>query len=342
MASAALHIVLVAAFLVLPGPFLKDDDPEPVEIVFYSPEDLERPVELPPELPEPEPAEVAELQPIEPPEPAPEPPPEPVERIVRHEPTPEPVPEPRPAVPEPARPKPKVRTDVFKTDTPAEPKVVASRKKARTGAFGEAETEPRAPTRTQPDRAVQAVGSFSDDSPDTPEAPTGQRNTRVVAASSFGDDTMTVPREGQPARRGGTVVQTAFVSETVSQPAAPRATGEVSRGGFEDEEAAARPTGKRRRTVVAEQPDSPVEIVSKPRPVYTDQAREMRIEGEVVLEVTFVATGKLRVLRVVGSLGHGLDEAAVDAAKKIEFTPARRDGRPVDHTATLRVVFRLA
>lgn len=351
-ASAALHIVLVAVFLVLPGPFLKDDEPEPVEIVFYSPEDLERPVELPPELPEPEPipepepepepapVEVAELKPLDPPPPAPEPPARPVERIVRHE--PEPVPEPPPVRPEPAKPKPKVRTDVFKTDTPAEPTVVATRNQTRTGAFGEDETESSAPVRERPDRAVQAVGSFAADSSDAREAPTGQRNTRVVASGSFADDSMPVPREGQPARRGGTVARTAFVSEVVDEPTAPRATGEVNRGGFEDEEAAARPAGKRRRTVEAEELDSPVEIVSKPRPVYTEQARELRIEGEVVLEVTFVATGQLRVLRVVGSLGHGLDEAAVDAAKKIEFTPARRNGRPVDHTATLRVVFRLA
>ena len=51
VASAVLHIVLVAAFLVLPGPFMTDDEPEPVKIVFYSPEELERPVELPPVLP---------------------------------------------------------------------------------------------------------------------------------------------------------------------------------------------------------------------------------------------------------------------------------------------------
>ena len=350
-ASAALHILLVAAFLVLPGPFMKDDEPEPVKIVFYSPEELERPVELPPKLPEPEPIpepepepepepiKVAELRPVVPP-PAPEPPAKPVERIVRHE--PEPAPKPLPAVPEPAKPKPKVRTDVFKTDTPAEPTVIASRKQARTGAFGEAETKPDAPALPRSDRTVQTVGNFSDDAPDEPEAPTGQRDTRVVASSSFGDEAMAVPREGQPARRGGTVTQTAFVSEAADQPAAPRATGEVSRGGFEIEEAAAPPTGQRRREIEGEEPESPVEIISKPRPVYTEQARELRIEGEVVLEVTFVATGQLRVVRVVGSLGHGLDEAAVDAAKKIEFTPARRNGRPVDHTATLRVVFRLA
>jgi TonB family protein len=88
--------------------------------------------------------------------------------------------------------------------------------------------------------------------------------------------------------------------------------------------------------------DSEVEILSKPKPVYTEEARRLRIEGDVVVRVTFGASGRLTVLGVVEGLGHGLDEAAIDAAKKIEFTPARRDGQPVDHTANLRVVFRLA
>jgi len=351
VASAVLHILLVAAFLVLPGPFLEDDEPEPVEIVFYSPEDLEQPVELPPEPPapepipdpepEPEPVKIAELQPVEPlPTPErptskltpPEPPPKPVEKIVRHEPVKQPE----------AKPKPTVHTDVFKTEAAPEPTVVASRRPSRTGSFGEVEAKPNAPARSQDATTVQSVGGFADDASDDSEAPTGQRDTRIVASGNFGDDAMAVPREGKPARGGGTVARTAFVTETADEPVRPRTAGEVNRGGFEDDEAAARPASDRRRTVEVEDPDSPVEIVSKPRPVYTDQAKDLRIEGEVVLEVTFVATGQMRVLRVLGSLGHGLDEAAVDAAKNIEFTPARRNGRPVDHTATLRVVFRLA
>jgi protein TonB len=336
-------------FLVLPGPFLKDDEPEPVEIVFYSPEELDRPVELPPELPEPEPipepepepepVAIAELTPVEPspeppvPEPpVPEPPVKPVERIVRSEPV---------AKPEVA-PKPKVRTDVFKTETPAEPAAVASRREARTVGFGETEPQPTAPVRSRPDRAVQVAGGFSADAPDSEEAPAGQRNTRVVANGGFSDGAMAVPREGTPPRRSATVARTTFVSEAAGEPAAERTASEVTRGGFQDEAAPKRTTSKRKRSVEVEDPDTPVEIVSKPRPLYTEQARERHIEGEVVLEVTFVATGQLRVLRVLGSLGHGLDEAAVEAAKKIEFTPARRNGRPVDHTATLRVVFRLA
>ena len=50
----------------------------------------------------------------------------------------------------------------------------------------------------------------------------------------------------------------------------------------------------------------PAEVISKPTPAYTVEARNLRIEGEVVLEVVFEASGKLRIVRVVQSLGHGL------------------------------------
>jgi TonB family protein len=86
----------------------------------------------------------------------------------------------------------------------------------------------------------------------------------------------------------------------------------------------------------------PIEIVSKPRPLYTAEARRIRLEGEVVLEVRFQATGQPRVLRVVKGLGHGLDEEAVRAAEQIQFKPARREGHAVDYTATVRMVFQLA
>jgi TonB family protein len=119
--------------------------------------------------------------------------------------------------------------------------------------------------------------------------------------------------------------------------------GVVKAGGFAsgvDAAPAARPAREQRPPAASL--DTPVEIVSKPKPTYTDEARRLRLEGEVVLEVTFIASGGLRVLRILAGLGHGLDEAAVEAVQKIHFTPARRDGRPVDQTTTLRVVFRLA
>ena len=87
---------------------------------------------------------------------------------------------------------------------------------------------------------------------------------------------------------------------------------------------------------------SPVEILSKPRPVYTAEARQLRIEGEVLLDVMFAASGDIRVVRVVRGLGHGLDEAAQHAAQKIRFNPAKRDGQPYDSDAVVHIVFALA
>jgi TonB family protein len=85
-----------------------------------------------------------------------------------------------------------------------------------------------------------------------------------------------------------------------------------------------------------------VEIISKPSPVYTQEARQLKIEGEVLLEVLFGANGQLHVNRVVRGLGHGLDEAAVAAASQMRFKPAQRLGSPVDSTAIVHVVFQLA
>lgn len=86
----------------------------------------------------------------------------------------------------------------------------------------------------------------------------------------------------------------------------------------------------------------PVEIFSKPTPSYTEEARHLGIQGEVALSVIFEASGSIRVLGVVKSLGHGLDQAAQQAAALIRFKPALRDGKPADFPATLRIEFRLA
>jgi TonB family protein len=106
-----------------------------------------------------------------------------------------------------------------------------------------------------------------------------------------------------------------------------------------DQKAAPRPAV----TVAAQEtPDVPVEIVFKPTPDYTDQARALRVQGDVIVEVEFSAAGEVRVVRVVRGLGHGLDESAARAAARIRFRPARRAGRPVDVRTIVRIVFRLA
>jgi len=85
-----------------------------------------------------------------------------------------------------------------------------------------------------------------------------------------------------------------------------------------------------------------VEITFKPNPTYTAEARDLKLEGEVLLEVEFAANGQLHVNRVVRGLGHGLDEAAIAAAKKMRFKPATKNGQVTDSTAIVHVVFQLA
>ena len=68
----------------------------------------------------------------------------------------------------------------------------------------------------------------------------------------------------------------------------------------------------------------------------------MRIEGDVVLDLVFLANGTIQVNNVISGLGHGLDEAAVRAAQQIKFKPAKRDGQPVDFPARVRIEFQLA
>lgn len=86
----------------------------------------------------------------------------------------------------------------------------------------------------------------------------------------------------------------------------------------------------------------PVEILEKPKPAYTEEARRLGIQGEVVFEALFTSAGSIRVLKTLRGLGHGLDEAALRAAEAIHFRPAERDGQPVDFTAAVHIIFQLA
>jgi TonB family protein len=86
---------------------------------------------------------------------------------------------------------------------------------------------------------------------------------------------------------------------------------------------------------------SGVAILYKPNPAYSPEGRAHKMQGDVVLEVVFLASGRMQVTRVVSGLGFGLDEQAMEAAKRIRFTPAMRDGKPVDFPARVRIEFRL-
>ncbi len=125
----------------------------------------------------------------------------------------------------------------------------------------------------------------------------------------------------------------------IATPAGSDRGGSVQTGGFGAQQIAQATTRSRQVEAAA---SNPVVITYKPDPIYTQEARQLKIQGEVLLQVMFGANGQLHVDRVVRGLGHGLDQAAVNAANQIRFKPATRDGVPVDSTAIVHVSFEMA
>lgn len=82
-------------------------------------------------------------------------------------------------------------------------------------------------------------------------------------------------------------------------------------------------------------------VKSKPQPEYTDEARHHRIEGKVILQCVFAATGEVRNCHVKSGLPYGLTDASIEAGKGIKFQPAEKDGKPVSYWMQLVYNFRL-
>jgi protein TonB len=90
--------------------------------------------------------------------------------------------------------------------------------------------------------------------------------------------------------------------------------------------------------------EPPVRPKRKPDPLfpkYTRKAQEAEIEGVVRVRVTVDENGNVIATQVVGGLGYGLDEVAVDTAKKAHFEPATKCGRPVIGSIILPIRFQL-
>lgn len=85
-----------------------------------------------------------------------------------------------------------------------------------------------------------------------------------------------------------------------------------------------------------------LEVLAKPPVQYTSEAKQLKVQGDVILRVTFTATGRVVVQSVVHSLGHGLDEEALRVAQQIRFRPATRNGQAVDLTTNITITFQLA
>jgi len=216
----------------------------------------------------------------------------------------------------PFRPKKEIVTETFAPGSSAQATLQKPPREVQTGGFG----DPNGVKGTSERKGVLTVASLGAfDLPAGPGHGNGTGGSRgvvgTVASSGFGG---TAAGSGQGDRqRTGTVSPAAFGAMTMAAPAP-------------------KPRAEDKPSVM------PVEVFYKPVPVYTPEARDLHLEGEVLVRVTFGAGGDLRVEQVVRGLGHGLDESALRAAQQIRFRPARRNGQPYDSTALVHIVFELA
>lgn len=134
----------------------------------------------------------------------------------------------------------------------------------------------------------------------------------------------------------------AFGSATAAPASGNAPPHQTSAAGFSDAVAAKAPAPTSAPSLPQPQDSTPFEIAYQPRPAYTDEARRLQIEGEVLVEAVFTASGEIQIVRIARGLGHGLNENAIAAVRSIRFRPARHHGQPVDSTATVRVRFELA
>ena len=217
---------------------------------------------------------------------------------------------------QPKRPKDDVKVGVMSSGSAAPATVVAPVNKVQTGGFGDPNG---VPGKGDPNKATNVNRLGSPALPGGPGYGNGTGGAKgirgTVASTGFGNGTANPP----PAPKRGALQSTGFADQTVAAPEAPKKKASTGEGAT-----------------------TPVDILEKPHPEYTAEGRSLRIEGDVVLEMVFLANGSIQVNRVVSGLGHGLDEAATRAAQQIKFKPAKREGQAVDFPARVRIEFRLA
>ena len=82
-------------------------------------------------------------------------------------------------------------------------------------------------------------------------------------------------------------------------------------------------------------------VLSKPEPSYTEAARRAGVQGTTILRAVFSSDGEVKSIRVVQALPFGLTTAAIQAARRIKFTPATKDDKPVSMYMQLEYNFNL-
>lgn len=87
--------------------------------------------------------------------------------------------------------------------------------------------------------------------------------------------------------------------------------------------------------------DRPPRMIYTPNPEYSPTARRKNIEGSVVLSLLVGTDGLPHNIKLEKGLGYGLDEKALETIQTWRFSPAEKDGRPVEIRITVNIRFHL-
>jgi TonB family protein len=86
---------------------------------------------------------------------------------------------------------------------------------------------------------------------------------------------------------------------------------------------------------------SPPRPIYNPEPEFSEEARKAKYQGVCTLGLIVGTDGRPSNIRVLSSLGMGLDERAIEAVKNWKFEPAMKDGHPVRVEIAVEVDFHL-
>jgi TonB family protein len=82
-------------------------------------------------------------------------------------------------------------------------------------------------------------------------------------------------------------------------------------------------------------------LLSSATPRYTDEARNQKVQGTISMAIRVNETGEVDSVLLLRGLGYGLDEQAEETVRKLKFSPATRNGKPIPHWTKLLMDFNL-
>jgi TonB family protein len=237
------------------------------------------------------------------------------------------------APPRRVAPPPKPKVGLFKSFNPTPVANNRSHPTLHTGGFGDPQGVHPNPSATR--RPTIAAFGNPEEAPGAANSGAGRARAGSVHGVDFGSGVANGARGGHDR---GTIASAGFSNGVVGGSGSRHSPGTVASAAFGGNmygSSGNRPVRRQQAN------NTPIIVLWKPLPTYTEQAIQQHVQGDVTLRVRFTASGQVEVLNVVQGLGYGLDQQAEIAAREIRFKPATRNGHPIDAVRIIRITFQM-